>query len=281
MNLSSPAEFVESYTATGEKKANSSISKLFLLGLLAGSFIAFASAASSTAAFGSASVATARLISGLIFPFGLVMVVLTGSELFTGNCLITITVMERRTSILKMLRNLVIVYLGNLVGSLLIAVGCAYCGQFNYAGGELAVYTIKVAAAKCALSFGKALVSGIFCNLLVCTGVMMALSAKDLIGRAAGAYIPVCFFVICGFEHCVANMYYIPAGLFANSISKYAALASEKGIDISALSWGNFLSTNLLPVTLGNLIGGILFALVMWFGHKQFTKEKVRVGTSR
>ncbi|MDK2866219.1 MAG: formate transporter [Clostridiales bacterium] len=271
MNLFTPAEFIESYSAAGEKKANQTFLKLFLLGIFAGGFIALGGAASSTAAFGYDNIALVRMISGLFFPIGLILVILTGSELFTGNCLIAISVLSKRTTWLKMARNLVIVYAGNFVGSILVAAGCAYFGQLNYAGGALAVYTVKIASAKCALPFANAFVSGIFCNILVCAAVMLSLSAKDIMGRIAGAYVPIVFFVICGFEHCIANMYYITAGLFAMNVPKYAALVADAGINVSHLSWSSMFVTNLLPVTLGNIVGGVFFAAAMWWSHHKTT----------
>jgi len=122
---------------------------------------------------------------------------------------------------------------------------------------------------KCAMPFGNALVLGVFCNVLVCAGVMMALCAKDVAGRSIGAYVPVALFVICGFEHCVANMFFIPAGLFALTVPKYVALAAEAGVNTTALTWANFLLKNLLPVTLGNLIGGVGFGVAIWAGNRK------------
>jgi len=278
MNLFTPSEFVENFAAAGEKKTALSVMKLFLLGILAGFFIALGGVVSNTATFGFTNTSAMRIISGLLFPFGLIMVILTGAELFTGNCLITISVLEKRTTLLRMLRNLIIVYLGNFAGSVMAAAGCAYFGQYNCSAGALAVYTIKVAGIKCALPFLNAFVSGIFCNILVCAAVMLSLSAKELIGRVAGAYIPIAFFVICGFEHCVANMYYIPAGLFAKNIPAYAKLVSDAGLDITKLTWGNFFASNLLPVTLGNIAGGVLFAILVWVCHRQENKGNVRTG---
>lgn len=269
MNFFSPTEFVENYTEAGTKKAEASILKLLLLGILAGLFIGFGGVVANTASHSLTNVSVIRTVSGLLFPFGLVMVLMTGSELFTGNCLITISVMSKRTTLLKMLKNLVVVYIGNFVGSILLAAACAHFGQMNYSSGELAVYTIKLAASKCALPFGNAFVSGILCNLLVCVAVMCSMCAKDIPGKILGAYIPISFFVICGFEHCVANMYYIAAGLFALDVPKYADLAVKAGLDVSKLTWGNFLGANLLPVTLGNVVGGVAFALVMWVCHKK------------
>lgn len=267
MNLFSPAEFVGNYASVGQKKATMPALRLFLLAILAGFFIGLGGAVTNTATHALQNVSVIRMLSGLLFPVGLVMVVLTGSELFTGNCLITISVLEKKTTIGGMLRNLGIVYVGNFIGALLLAAGCAYFGQLNYSAGGLAVATIKLAAAKCAMPFGNALVMGILCNVLVCAAVMMALCAKDATGRALGAYVPICVFVLCGFEHCVANMFYVPAGLFAMTIPEYAAQAAAAGINTASLTWGGFLLGNLLPVTLGNIIGGVAFAAAIWTGY--------------
>ncbi|MDR3296311.1 MAG: formate/nitrite transporter family protein [Clostridiales Family XIII bacterium] len=267
MNLFSPAEITSNYVASGVQKTKYPAWKMLALGLLAGAMIALAAAASSTAAHDVANVGLARLVSGLIFPFGLGMVVIMGAELFTGACLIPISVLEGRATLPGMLKNWLFVYAGNFIASILVAAGCAFSGQFGYSAGGLAAYTIKVAAGKCALSFGGAVVMGILCNVLVCLGVFMALSAKDAGGRMAGAYLPVALFVICGFEHSVANMYYIPAGLFALQNPAYAAKAAELGVHTGLLTWGNFFAANLLPVTIGNIIGGAGFACVMWLCH--------------
>ncbi len=266
--LLSPAEVVAAYAGTGEKKCALPFLRAFLLAVLAGALIAFAGAATNTAAHSAEGVGTVRLICGLLFPFGLGIVILTGSELFTGNCLIAISVAEKTATLAGMLRNWCIVYLGNLVGSVAVAAGCAFTGQLDYSNGGLALFTMKLAAGKCALSFGNAVVLGFFCNVLVCLGVLCAMTAKDTSGKILGAYLPVALFVLCGFEHSVANMFYIPAGLFARSVPAYAALAAEAGLDLTALTWGNFFLRNLLPVTLGNILGGAGVGLLLWKGHK-------------
>ena len=267
MGYLSPKELTMQYAAAGEVKSKRNAAELFVLAILAGALIALGGAVTNTASFGIKDVGLARTVCGLLFPFGLCMVVVTGAELFTGNCLITISVLEKRATVAGMLRNWVLVYLGNLVGSVLIAAGCAYFDQFDYGSGALAVYTIKIAAGKCSIGFVKGVVFGILCNLLVCLGVLLAMSAKDAAGRLMGAFIPVSFFVICGFEHCIANMYYIPAGLMAAANPTYAALAAEAGIDLSVLTLKNFLVTNLVPVTIGNIIGGGGLGALMWFSH--------------
>lgn len=274
MNLFTPAELTQNYAKAGKVKAEKPLGKLVALSVFAGLFIAFGASVCNTAVYSIEDVSTARVISGLLFPFGLGMVMLLGAELFTGNVMIGISVLNGDTTVGKMLRNWLVVYLGNFAGALLLAIGCAFFGQLEYSHGGLALYTIKVAAGKCALSFPNALVLGIFCNVLVCGGVLCSNSAKDTAGRILGAYIPVAFFVISGFEHSVANMYYIPAGIFALQLPKYAALAVEAGIDVSALTWENFLIHNLLPVTLGNILGGTALGVTMWACHLKTSRAK-------
>lgn len=265
----SPAEFVDSYAAIGANKSKSPAYRLLLLGVLAGFFIGMGGVVTNTASFAIENVSVSKIVCGLLFPFGLVMVILTGAELFTGNCLITISVLEKRTALAGMLRNLALVYVGNFVGSAALAAACVFGGQLNLGDGALAVATIKVAAAKCSLPFSHAVVLGVLCNILVCTAVMIALSAKNVPGKFIGAFLPVCFFVLCGFEHCVANMYYVPAGLYALSVPQYAQLATDAGLDVSALSWGGFLAHNLLPVTIGNILGGCGYAALIWRAQRK------------
>jgi formate/nitrite transporter len=268
MNLFTPAEIVHNYSEAGLAKTEKPAGRLLVLAVAAGLMVALAAAASSTAAHSLDSVSAARTVSGLLFPFGLAMILLTGAELFTGSCLMGVSLLDKKIRLGPMLRCWGVVYLGNFAGALLTAAGCAFFGQFAYSQNGLAVYTVRLAAAKCALSFPAGLVSGIFCNILVCVGVLCGLSAKDTAGRVLGAFVPVSLFVVCGFEHSVANMYYIPAGLFALRVPAYAAAVSAAGLDVSALTWGRFLWGNLLPVTLGNIIGGLAVAGILWFGHK-------------
>jgi formate/nitrite transporter len=265
VNLFSPQELLAGYAAAGRVKTGYPPWKMILLGILAGLIIGLGGAAANTAAHGIGNVGLSRLVMGLLFPFGLGIVVLSGMELFTGACLLPISVLAREAGLGGMLKSWFFVYIGNFLGGLLLSSGCAFFGQLGYSENALAAFTIRLAAAKCSLPFAGALVSGIFCNILVCLGVLLALSAADVPGRIMGAYLPVAFFVICGFEHSVANMYYIPAGLLAMQVPAYVAKAAELGINTGALTWGRFFVSNLLPVTLGNIIGGSGLALVMWF----------------
>lgn len=267
MNMLTPTEFVESYESTGAAKCRLPVLKMFLLAVLAGVYIALAGAMSNVAVHAVSNVSAAKILSGVLFPLGLCMVILTGAELFTGNCLIAISVLRKTATVGAMAKNLAVVYLGNMAGSVVVAALCAFFGQMNLSDGALAVFTIKTAAAKCALPFGNALVLGILCNFVVCTAVALSLCGKDIAGRIAGAFVPVCLFVISGYEHCIANMYYIPAGLFALLNPAYAEAAANAGVDVSGLSIGGFFLNNLLPVTIGNIIGGLLFALLIGYCH--------------
>ena len=267
MNLFTAPEVIKNYAAAGKKKTELSVFRMLVLGILAGMFIALGAAVTNTAAHTITDVSTARIICGLLFPAGLSLVILMGGELFTGNCLISISVLEKETTTGMMLKNWLFVYIGNFIGSIIVAAGCAYFGQMNYSGGGLAVFTMKLAATKASLPMGNAIVLGFFCNVLVCFAVLCSLEAKDVTGRIVGTFLPIASFVICGFEHSVANMYYIPAGIFASHVPAYAAKAAEAGLDLSILTWGNFLIKNLIPVTIGNILGGVFVGASMWLGH--------------
>ena len=269
----SPGEFVSFYAQAGAKKAANGADRLAFSAVLAGFYIASGAVVANTAGHLLTNAGLSRVLCGLLFPFGLIMVIITGAELFTGNCLITISLLEKRASLAGMVRNLVIVYIGNLLGALVLAAAIVYCGQLDLSGGALAVHTIRTAAAKCAIPFGKALVMGILCNVLVCAGVMCSLCGKSLAGKAIGAFVPVSFFVIGGFEHCVANMYYIPAGLMAAGVPRYAQLAREAGVDLTALSLGG-MTVNLIPVTIGNIVGGCGFGALIWACHRTEPQHK-------
>jgi len=258
--MNTPAEIAKSFLAVGENKTRLPLGKMLLLAVLAGAYIGLAGLAASTASAGAASPGAGKVLGAAIFPAGLTMVILAGSELFTGNCLILIPVLDGRVSVPALLRNLLAVYLGNFLGGLLVAAGAVYSHTLDLFGGGLAAGAVATAAAKCSLSFGDALLRGVLCNLLVCLAVWMAASAKEPAGKLAALFFPIFVFVLCGFEHCVANMYYVPAGLLALGMPEYAAAAGA----VPGLTWGNFLLKNLLPVTMGNLIGGMGLAAAYW-----------------
>ena len=267
LKLLTPAQTVSAYAENGAQKAGAPALKLLLLGILAGFLIGMGAAVANTGAHALESASAARIAAGLLFPFGLGIIILIGAELYTGNCMIPVSLLERKCSLRGMLRNWFWVYLGNFIGAGLLAISCARFGQLDISGGLLAVYTIKVGIAKCGLSFAAGVIMGIFCNLLVCLGVLCSLAARDVAGRILGAYIPVAFFVICGFEHCVANMYFIPAAILAAGTPEYAALAAAAGLDISVLTWSNFIFKNLIPVTIGNTLAGAGLITLLWYAH--------------
>lgn len=240
------AQAAEDYCAAAEKRVTQSLPRLLLLGALAGAFIAFAGVAASIGgALGG------KLASATIFPIGLTMVLLAGSELFTGNCLFLMPLLRRNITAGHMLRNWVAVYLGNLLGSVAVAFLVVQCGALD----GIAEAAVAAAVTKAALPFGVALLRGVLCNFLVCLAVWMAFCAQSAGGKVVSLFGPIFLFVLCGFEHSVANMYYIPAGIFL----------AENG-EVTWLS----LWQNLLPVTLGNMVsgcglGGILYLL---YGRK-------------
>ena len=249
----------------GIKKANLSTFKQFILGIMAGAFIAFGAEAANMISYNIASVNTAKFLAGLIFPAGLIMVVIAGAELFTGNCLMIFALAEKKITLKNLLRSWVVVYLGNFVGGILIAGLIYFSGQLNYDGGLLGAYTIKAAASKTAMNFLPAFVMGVLCNWLVCLAVYMSYGADSTVGKAAVIFFPIWLFVASGFEHSIANMYYITAGIFSKSNGLYLSKAIELGADVNNLNWLNMLVKNLLPVTLGNILGGAGFVgLAYW-----------------
>ncbi|MCD8119978.1 MAG: formate/nitrite transporter family protein [Lachnospiraceae bacterium] len=277
-NFYGAAEGVERNVTSAQSKAALSLKRMALLGVLAGAFIALGGAASSTAAHNIENVGLARLVTAVVFPVGLMMTIFSGGELFTGNCLIAIGVLEERINVKRLIRNLVVVYFCNLIGALLIDVLVCFSGNLDLSGGLVGAYTIKTAVAKVSISPGKALISGILCNILVCVAILMATSAADAIGKIWASFFPIFAFVICGFEHCVANMFYIPAGMMAAANADYVALAQETyGLtaeQIGSLTLSGFLQ-NLIPVTIGNLIGGILLvSLPCYLVQKKWKDEQ-------
>jgi len=268
-----PAEIAETTIQIGIKKTKNSSLNLFLLGILAGVFIAFASEGSNMAAFNlfakPETYGLGKALAGAIFGTGLMLVVIAGGELFTGNTLIFTGVLDKRISLKGMLRNWFFVYLGNFVGSVFIAYMMNESGLFSSGANDLGAITIKIATYKVGLSFSQAFYLGVMCNWLVCLAVWMAYGGKDMSGKIWAIFFPIWLFITSGFEHSVANMYYIPAGIFAKANPVWAQAALALGVSeekLAHLNWNTFLVNNLLPVTLGNIVGGALFVGgIYWF----------------
>lgn len=266
--MNSAAEAVEANINGGKAKAELPLGKMILLGIMAGAFIALGGAASNVAVHDIANVGVARLVAGTIFPVGLMLIVLVGGELFTGNCLITMAVMEGKTTLGKMCRNLVVVYFSNLVGALIVDALIFFSGQLNYTAGALGAYSIKVAYGKATIAPAAAVTSGILCNVLVCLAILAAAAARDVAGKVWAIFFPILAFVVCGFEHCVANMFYIPIGMMAATNPAYVAKAEELyGMTAEQCASITVLQSlqNFIPVTIGNIIGGAVCIGMMCF----------------
>lgn len=272
MNMFTPAEVAKNYIAAGKAKVNTPTGKMFLLAILAGAFIGMGGVGATTAAVSVPLASVGKFVGACVFPGGLTMVLLAGSELFTGNTLLVIPLLQKEISLSGMLKNWGVVYMGNLVGGCLVAAGIVYSHQISLFDSQMAVSVLSAAAGKCTLSFGDALIKGILCNFLVCIAVWISFAAKDVAGKVIGLFFPIMMFVLCGFEHSVANMYYISAGLFAKGIPQYAEAAAGAGVDLEAVTWGGFFFGNLLPVTIGNILGGaVCVGCVYWFVYLKQT----------
>lgn len=279
--FNTPVQVLDLNMKAGEGKAKQPLLKCILLGIMAGAFIAFGGASSNAAVHNIANQGLSKTLAGCIFPVGLMMIVFVGGELFTGDCLMIAGVVDRKFSVLAMIKTLVIVFFSNMVGAVIISALVYFSGLLDYSNGALGAFTIKVAYGKATITPFKAICSGILCNILVCMAVLMATAARDIVGKVWAIFFPICAFVIGGWEHCVANMFYIPAGIFASMNNGYVAKAEELyGItadQIAAnLNIGGFVS-NLIPVTIGNMLGGMVFiALPLYAIHKSKIVNKLK-----
>ena len=233
-----PKEIAEAAVIISEKKAELKWWRMVVLGMFAGAFIALAGVGATFA-----NVYVGKIAGALVFPAGLAMVVVAGSELFTGNNLMVTGLLAGRVSLRKLLKNWALVFIGNLLGALLVTALVTVSGVFD----SVAEPVIATANAKVGMGFLEAMMRGVLCNFLVCIAVWMSFAAKTVGGKIAAVFLPVMLFVLCGFEHSVANMFYVPAGMM---MSSFAGVAGP--------SVTGFLVGNLLPVTFGNIIGGAL-----------------------
>jgi formate/nitrite transporter len=272
--------------AVGIRKARLDFLTTFVLALLAGAFVAAGAIFSTTVGAGAGTQLTygvTRLLMGVAFCLGLILVIVAGAELFTGNNLIVMAWANGKVSSLQMLRNWVIVYAGNFVGSIATAVLVFFTRQSLAGNGAVGIMAVQTAITKTSLSFGQAVALGIMCNAFVCLAVWLCFSARSTTDKIVSIIFPVAAFVAAGFEHSIANMYFIPMGMF---IKDYAgdgfwkldlvaktAIGADK---LAHLTWANFFLVNLLPVTLGNIIGGAgMVGLVYWFAYLRTKGRKV------
>lgn len=269
----SPDKILDKVSDAYVGKARASGKKLFVLSFLAGAFIAMAAQGSTFASFNllanKETLGLGKLIQGLTFTPGLILVLIAGAELFTGNNLMVVSVVDKKLEVKELLRAWGIVYLGNFLGSVFLAYLVLKSGQWNNADSLVGARTILIANGKVNLGFSKAFVLGILCNWLVCLAVWMSFGSDSQVGKMLSAFFPVTLFVLSGFEHSIANMYYVPAGILAKSIPEYVAATGLDQAALSSLNWGEFFTHNLIPVTLGNIVGGGLFvAIAYWLAFR-------------
>ena len=271
----------------GVKKANLKAPNMFMLAILAGAFIGIGAIFATTVAAGGMSVKDAagaaafstgfpygvtRLLVGLVFTVGLILVVVGGAELFTGNTLIMMAFASKKVTLVQLLRNWGIVYVGNLVGSMLTAYIVFLGKQYTFGGGAIGLAALNIGEGKTALTFVQAVALGIMCNALVCMAVWMCYSARTTTDKILAIIPPIACFVAAGFEHSIANMYFIPVALFikGSGDTAFFEMIGKTADSFTHLTWGNFFIANLLPVTIGNIIGGgIMVGLVYWFVYQR------------
>jgi len=261
-----PAEMATRAEYIGVRKAETPAFTTFTLAVLAGAFIALGAIFATTVLAGTAGVlpyGVARLLSGLAFCLGLILVVVGGAELFTGNNLIVMAWASGKVAGRALLRNWLIVYAGNFVGSFGTAVLLFASRQYSFGSGAVGETALRIAVGKMQYGFLQAVALGVLCNALVCLALWMTYSARSTIDKIATIIFPITAFVAAGFEHSIANMYFVPYAILIQTFDP--GFVIEKAVDLSSLSWPTFLLRNLVPVTIGNIIGGtILVAAVYW-----------------
>jgi len=273
-----PAKIAEKVEVAGVNKSKLNTLSTVLLGGLAGVFIGLGAMLCTLVVtdinigFG-----LTKLLGGLVFCLGLILVVIAGSELFTGNTLLTMSFLSGRTSLKGLARNWSLVYFANLGGALTLVAMMFYTNQWGFAGNAVGANALAIANAKVGLGFGEALVRGILCNFLVCLAVWMAMSARTVTGKIMAIIFPITAFVAAGFEHSVANMYFIPMGIMMANQPAVLEAAGLSAAGVANLNWAGFVG-NLVPVTIGNIIGGgALVGGIYWLSYlrKQRTGEMV------
>jgi len=276
-----PQEMATRAEYLGVRKAEMPFLKMFMLSVLAGAFIALGAIFATTVSAGGMTITTSsgdaafstglpfgvtRLLSGLVFSLGLILVVVGGAELFTGNNLIVMAWASGKVTARELLRNWGTVYLGNFVGSIGTAAMMFFTRQYTFGANAIGIAALKTGVAKCDLTFIQAIALGILCNALVCMAVWLTFSARSTVDKIVAIIFPITAFVAAGFEHSIANMYFIPYALFIKMFDvDFINKVADKVPNLDKLTWQAFWINNLLPVTIGNIIGGaVLVAAVYW-----------------
>lgn len=276
-----PAEMATRAEYLGVRKAEQPVLTTFSLAVLAGAFISLGAIFATTVSAGSMAVATpdgavafstglpygvTRLLTGLVFSLGLILVVVGGAELFTGNNLIVMAWASRKVTTGRVLHNWALVYVGNFVGSLGTAALAFFARHYTYGSNAVGIAALKIAVGKVDLTFMQAVALGILCNVLVCMAVWLTYSARSTVDKIAAIIFPITAFVAAGFEHSIANMYFIPYALFVKIFDpEFISKVGDKVPHLDMLTWSAFFVKNLIPVTIGNIVGGaVLVAAAYW-----------------
>ena len=276
-----PPEMATRAEDLGVRKAEMPFIKMFMLSVLAGAFISLGAIFATTVSAGGMSVMTSdgtvvyntslpygvtRLLSGLVFSLGLILVVVGGAELFTGNNLIVMAWASGKVTGRALLRNWAIVYLGNFIGSIGTVILMFFTRQYTFGTNSVGIAALKIGVTKIEFTFLQAIALGILCNVLVCLAVWLTYSARSTLDKILAIIFPITAFVAAGFEHSIANMYFIPYALFIKDFDPdFVSAVGDKVAHLDLLTWQAFLFNNLIPVTIGNIIGGtILVAAVYW-----------------
>lgn len=276
-----PQEMATRAEYLGVRKAEMPFIKVFMLSVLAGAFISLGAIFATTVGAGGMAVASAdgtiafntglpygltRLLMGFVFSLGLILVVVGGAELFTGNNLIVMAWANGKVTGRALLRNWAIVYLGNFVGSIGTVILMFFTRQYTFGANSVGITALKIGIAKVEFTFLQAIALGILCNALVCLAVWLTYSARSTLDKILAILFPITAFVAAGFEHSIANMYFIPYALFIKDFDpNFVSTVSDKVAHLDLLTWQAFLFSNLIPVTIGNIIGGaVLVAAIYW-----------------
>jgi len=281
MDSRTPAEILAYISDLGCKKIQRKIPAELILAFLAGAFISFAAQGTNMMTYNlfanPDTYGLGRALTGAEFGTGLMLVLLAGGELVTGNTLIIVGVLDRRIKIKKMLLNWLLVYCGNFAGCLCIAWMSYHSGLFNSSDGLLGGMTIKIAVNKTSMPFYSAFLLGVMCNWLVCLAVWVSSGSRDFTGKILAIFFIIGLFVVSGFEHSVANMYYIPAGIWAKQNQLWLEMSHSTSAELAGLNWGAFFTKNLIPVTLGNLLGGAgMVGVIYWFCYGSERPQKAQ-----
>lgn len=278
-----PKEIAQATINSGVAKSQLTIPKMLLLGIFAGIFIAFGGFASQMISHSIDSVGVAKFAGAAVFPVGLMFVVIGGAELFTGNNLMAVALLDRKIKIQGMLKNWLFVYIGNLIGSVIFAAIIYGSGLLNTSSMKLGAVAVNAAYQRVTMGFGPAILRGILCNITVVLAVWLATSAKDIVSKIWACWFPIMLFVLSGFDHSVANMYFLALGVLAKGQyqSKVSELYNVSVDQLSGLNWGTMWTGNLIPVTIGNIIGGaVLVATVYWFAYVRDSLKSAKVDNS-